>query len=93
MSQNQNNQQSPKDLITGIVSIIIAIVFVVLAFSSCNGDSSSSSSSSSSSGSRSKCAFKQNGRYVCSSPAKRGSNFCSYHQKYLDDAYNMFVGN
>jgi hypothetical protein len=92
MSQNQNNQQSPKDLITGIVSIIIAIVFVVLAFSSCNGDSSSSSSSSSS-GSRSKCAFKQNGRYVCSSPAKRGSNFCSYHQKYLDDAYNMFVGN
>ena len=90
MSQNQNNQQSPKDLITGIVSIIIAIVFVVLAFSSCNGDSSSSSSSS---GGRSKCAFKQNGRYVCSSPAKRGSNFCSYHQNYLDDAYNTFFDN
>lgn len=92
MSQNQNNQQqSPKDLITGIVSIIVAIVFVVMAYSSCNGDSSSSSSSSSSS--RSKCAFKQNGRQVCNNRAKSGSAFCSYHQNYLDDAYNTFFGN
>ena len=46
-----------------------------------------------SSGSGRKCAFKENGRSVCSSPAAAGSNFCSYHQGYLDSIYESFVGN
>ena len=34
------------------------------------------------------CKFKEGNKYVCSSPCKSGSNFCSYHDKYLNDAYN-----
>lgn len=52
-----------------------------------------SSGSRSGSGSGRKCAFKENGRSVCSSPAAAGSNFCSYHQGYLDSIYESFVGN
>ena len=52
-----------------------------------------SSGSSYSSGSGRKCAYKENGRSVCSSPAAAGSNFCSYHQGYLDSIYESFVGN
>ena len=54
------------------------------------GSSSKSYSSSSSSGSGT-CKFKEGGQYVCSSKATNGS-YCSYHKKYLDDAYNSLFG-
>ena len=52
--------------------------------------SSTSGGKSSASGSASgnKCHFKENGKEVCNNQCASGSNFCSYHQKYLDDAYN-----
>ena len=53
------------------------------------GKSYSSGSSSKSSGT---CKFKEGGEYVCSSKATDGS-YCSYHKKYLDDAYNSLFGN
>lgn len=74
---------------------ILLILALALTLTACG--SSSSSSSSRSSGSRStssrKCAYKENGRSVCSKSAASGSNFCSYHQGYLDSIYESFVGN
>lgn len=74
-------------LIPGIVSIIIWIVLVA-------GSISGSPSGSGGDGvnSSKKCAYKENGRSVCSSKAAAGSNFCSYHQGYLDSIYDGFVG-
>ena len=62
------------------------------AVKSSSGGSSSSYSSSSKSTS-SKCRYKEGGKEVCDSPCESGSNFCSYHKKYLDDTYNSLFGN
>lgn len=62
--------------------VALLLVFVIaLSLCACGG----------SGGSTRTCKFKEGGRYVCSSPCKSGSNFCSYHNKYLNDAYNSFV--
>ena len=50
-------------------------------------DKNSSSSSSSE-----KCHYKQGGKEVCNNKCQSGSNFCSYHTKYLNDAYNSLIG-
>lgn len=63
------------------------------AKSSAGKSSSSSSGSSSSKGtSSSKCKYKEGGVEICDSPATSDSNFCSYHKKQLDDAYNSLFG-
>ena len=72
---------------TVLAALLIALALMLTACGS------SGSSSGSRSGSGRKCAFKENGRSVCSSPAAAGSNFCSYHQGYLDSIYESFVGN
>lgn len=64
---------------------------------SSNGASSSSSnnkssSASSASSSKNKCHYKENGEEVCNSSCQSGSNFCSYHTKYLNDIYDLFTG-
>ena len=68
---------------TVLAALLIALALMLTACGS----------SGSRSGSGRKCAFKENGRSVCSSPAASGSNFCSYHQGYLDSIYESFVGN
>lgn len=60
--------------------------------SSSGSSNSTSSKSSSNSSSGNKCKFKEGGEYVCNNTATSGSNFCSYHQKLLDDAYNDLFG-
>ena len=57
--------------------------------SSNKGGNSYSGSSSSSS----KCHYKEGGKEVCNSPCESGSNFCSYHTKYLNGIYNSLGGN
>ena len=65
--------------------IALLLLFVItLSLCACGGSSSSSKSTRT-------CKFKEGGRYVCSSPCKSGSNFCSYHDRYLNDAYNSLV--
>ena len=73
-----------------IISLLVILGIAAATLTACG---SSGSSSGSRSGSGRKCAFKENGRSVCSSPAASGSNFCSYHQGYLDSIYESFVGN
>lgn len=70
--------------------LLIAMCFTLAACSS--GSSSNRSSAGYSTSKSSKCHFKQDGREICSSPCARGSNFCSYHTKYLDDIYYSLVG-
>jgi hypothetical protein len=71
---------------------LILVSLIVLALTACTPSSSSYSGGSYSGGSSYRtCNFKEGGRYVCSSPCKSGSNFCSYHDAYLTDAYNSFV--
>ena len=72
---------------------ILLILALALTLTACGGSSSSSRSSGSRSSSSRKCAYKENGRSVCSKSAASGSNFCSYHQGYLDSIYESFVGN
>ena len=74
---------------TVLAALLLALALTLTAC----GSSGSGSRSNSGSGSGRKCAFKENGRSVCSSPAAAGSNFCSYHQGYLDSIYESFVGN
>lgn len=74
---------------TILAALLLALALTLTAC----GSSGSSYSSGSRSGSGRKCAYKENGRSVCSSPAAAGSNFCSYHQGYLDSIYESFVGN
>ena len=71
-----------------IISLLVILGIAAATLTACG-----SSGSSYSSGSGRKCAYKENGRSVCSSPAAAGSNFCSYHQGYLDSIYESFVGN
>ena len=74
--------------------MILAALLLALALTlTACGSSGSGSRSNSGSGSGRKCAFKETGRRVCRSPAAAGSNFCSYHQGYLDSIYESFVGN
>lgn len=70
---------------------ILLILVLALTLTACGSSSSSRSSGSRSTSSR-KCAYKENGRSVCSKSAASGSNFCSYHQGYLDSIYESFVG-
>lgn len=72
---------------TVLAALLLALALTLTACGS------SGSSSGSRSGSGRKCAFKETGRSVCSSPAASGSNFYSYHQGYLDSIYESFVGN
>ena len=65
----------------------LSVVAIAISLCACGGSSSKKSSSS---GGTRTCQFKEGSRYVCSSPCKSGSNFCSYHDKYLKDAYNSF---
>ena len=74
---------------TILAALLLALALTLTACVS----SGSRSNSGSGSGSGRKCAYKENGRSVCSSPAASGSNFCSYHQGYLDSIYESFVGN
>ena len=68
--------------------VALLLVFVIaLSLCACGGSSGSRGSNQSTR----TCKFKEGGRYVCSSPCKSGSNFCSYHDRYLNDAYNSFV--
>ncbi len=60
-----------------------------------NGSASSGTpktGNSSSKKSSKKCTFKENGVEVCNNEAEDGSPYCSYHKKYLDDAYNSLIG-
>lgn len=59
---------------------------------SSGSSSSSKSSSSSSSSSKNKCHYKENGKEVCNKTCQSGSNFCSYHTKYLNDIYKSITG-
>ena len=71
--------------------IALLLVFTIaVSLCACTG-STRSGRSDYSGGSTRTCQFKEGGRYVCSSPCKSGSNFCSYHDDYLNDAYNSFV--
>ncbi|MBQ2433495.1 MAG: hypothetical protein II266_03615 [Clostridia bacterium] len=54
--------------------------------------SSNSVSGSSGKSAKNKCSYKQGGKEVCSSPRASGSNFCSYHTQYLNDAYDSLFG-
>ena len=74
---------------TILAALLLALALTLTAC----GSSGYSSGSRSNSGSGRKCAYKENGRSGCSSPAASGSNFCSYHQGYLDSIYESFVGN
>ena len=71
------------------VLCVILAMSMMATFAMGSGSSGGSSSSSSSS---KKCAYKEGGVEFCNSPAASGSNFCSYHTKYLDDAYNILTG-
>jgi len=73
--------------------IVIAVLvgLMVLSLVACNsGGGSSSGGSSDYSSSSSKCAFKKDGKEVCDNSCAPGSNFCSYHTEYLEDAYNDY---
>ena len=61
--------------------------------SSSKSSTSTYKSSSSGGSSGNKCHYKENGKEVCSNKCESGSNFCSYHKKYLDDAYKSLFGN
>ena len=61
--------------------------------SSSKSSTSTYKSSSSGGSSGDKCHYKENGKEVCSNKCESGSNFCSYHKKYLDDAYKSLFGN
>lgn len=78
---------------TILAALLLALALTLTACGSSGYSSGSRSNSGSGSGSGRKCAYKENGRSVCSSPAASGSNFCSYHQGYLDSIYESFVGN
>lgn len=80
---------------TILAALLLALALTLTACGSSGSGYSSGSRSNSGSGSGSgrKCAYKENGRSVCSSSAASGSNFCSYHQGYLDSIYESFVGN
>ena len=77
-------KHSAKKMILAALLLALALTLTACGSSGSgsrsNSGSGSGSRSNSGSGSGRKCAFKENGRSVCSSPAAAGSNFCSYHQ-------------
>lgn len=73
--------------------VVLCSVFIGSLLSGCTPTSSSGSSSSNSTTTKqTTCQFKEGGKLVCSKAAMSGGNFCSTHQKYLDDIYNSVTG-
>ena len=77
-----------------VLCVIFSIVIICVGLSACgsNENAGYNYKTDTSSTSVRTCKFKKDGKYVCSRPCKSGSNFCSYHDKYLNDAYNDIVG-
>ena len=68
------------------VLCVIFSVIICVGLSACGNDTYTNTNTNTTS--TRTCKFKEGNRYVCSSPCKSGSNFCSYHDKYLNDAYD-----
>ena len=69
-------------------ALAVLVIMVVCLVGCGNNDYDYDYKTNTSSTSVRTCKFKEGNKYVCSSPCKSGSNFCSYHAKYLNDAYN-----
>ena len=76
-----------------IYCALAVLVIMVVCLAGCGSNDYAydyASKTNTSSTSVLKCKFKKGNKFVCSSPRKSGSYFCSYHDKYLNDAYNDF---
>ena len=73
-----------------LLVIVLTVVMTCMLFACTPVDNSSDGSYSSSSYSSKKCAYKEGGVEVCSKTCASGSNFCSYHTEYLQDAYDAY---